>query len=82
MKLVTTGVHLKDPKTGKTTRVDIIDVPEDYTVEEYIQAYKNMGEIEFYERLKSGTVSFVRLPERSEYRFPLDIPEDGPQDIL
>ena len=82
MNLITTGVHLKDPKTGKTTRVDIIDVPEDYTVEEYIQAYKNMGEIEFYERLKSGTVSFVRLPECSEYRLPLDIPKDGPQDIL
>lgn len=82
MTIYSTGVHYKDPNTGKTTRIDIIDVPEDYTVEEYIQAYRNVGEYDFVSKLTAGTVTFVRLPTCKEYRLPLDIPEDGPQDIL
>lgn len=79
---VTYGVHLKDAATGKTTRIDIIDVPEGYTVEDYVNAYKEQRDAGWLDKLRSGTLSLVRLPGRSKYTLPMEIPDDGPQDIV
>lgn len=79
---VTYGVHLKDAATGKTTRIDIIDVPEGYTVEDYVNAYKDQHDAGWLDKLNTGTLSLVRLPVRSKYTLPMEIPDDGPQDIV
>ena len=79
---VTYGVHLKDNKTGKTTRIDIIDVPEGYTTEDYIKAFEDDRDTDWLRKLSTGTLSLVRLPDCKQYTLPLEIPEDGPQDIV
>lgn len=76
------GVHRTDRTTGQETRIDIIDVPAGYSIQDYLRDANEDISPERKDFLLSGELSLVLLPDKDTYTLPKEIPSDGPKDIV
>lgn len=78
VKTVPYLVHLTD-STGRKTRIDVIDMPEGYTAEDYIRDCELGCEQDWIDKIHSGTISIVRMnPAVKSGTIPCDVTDGDP----